>query len=172
MDVRSLIRTVISEELGNMRFPTGALTPQAHGLILFAQQDTGTYQFSLEHGSDKMAVYRYALAAYEKRFNEPLSGDEETVMYDFLAHYQKPGPLSAAENMFANALGDKIHFKDALGNTKFTILVDRDFVIHAQAMAHDAGYVANIDGTHDRTAPQVTMKVVKNPGREMPGSDL
>lgn len=154
------MRRIIKEELGMTKFNTGALTPQGHGLILFAKDNLETFEFSLEN-KDKAAIFDKAIEQYEKRFGETVKGDRETVFYDFMAHYQRPGTITAAEWMFGPLLGNEVIFDQSLGNTKFTVKVDTELVTTVQQMADKAGYVANMDGSYDRNASQVTMRLIK-----------
>lgn len=172
MNVRKLISGMIRENLGDMRFPSGAMTPQAHALINFVNSDAELFDLALVHGDDKKLMFDRAVASYEKRFNETLSGDRETVYYDFMAHYKKPGTIAAAEHIFGGVLGSKVIFDQSLGNTKFTIHVDRDFVPTAQQLADRAGYSANIWGKYDRGASSVLMKVIKQNDQRYMGSEL
>ncbi len=86
MDIRKMIR----EALGDMRFPSGALTQQAHGLILFANSNEWMVEFVQEHPDDKEAIFNKALELYKEKFGVDLSGDRETLFYDFMAHYKVP----------------------------------------------------------------------------------
>ena len=155
-----------------MRFGSGTMTPQAHALINMISSDAELFSYALEHGDDKKGMFDRAVALYEKRFNEMLSGDRETVFYDFMAHYNKPGTIAAAEHIFGDALGSDVVFNGALGNTTFTVNVKNGFIRDAQQLADRAGYVANVWGQYDAKSPWVSMKVIPKNDARYQGSEL
>lgn len=77
-------------EIGEFRFSTGALTQQGHALILFANSNEYMVEFVVEHPDDKEAIFNKAWDQYRKTFGVELSGDKETIFYDFMAHYEVP----------------------------------------------------------------------------------
>ena len=89
MNLRKLIR----ETLGDMRFPTGALTSQAHSLILFANHNEWMQEFIRDNGPDKEPIFHRAVEVYRQKFGEDIGGDPEIVFYDFMAHYKTPPSL-------------------------------------------------------------------------------
>ncbi len=155
MDIRSIIR----EALGDMRFPSGAMTPQAHVLITSVQNNAELFSYALEHGDDKEGMFHRAVKVYERHFKEKLGGDIETVFYDFLAHYKKPSTIAAAEHIFGDLFGSDVIFNSALGNTKFTVNVKNGLVATVQDRANKAGYVANVWGEYYNDNPWISMKV-------------
>jgi hypothetical protein len=160
MDIRNVLKHIIKEELGITKFSTEALTPQGHSLILFAKNDLETFEFALQN-KDKAVIFDKAIKNYEKKFGEKLSGDRETVFYDFMAHYERPNTIINAEWIFGDEFGKRVVFDQSLGNTKFTVKTKREFMADVQQMADRAGYIANPYGTFDNNAEWITMRLTK-----------
>lgn len=120
----NLIRKMIREALGDKRYESGAMTYTADQLIIFSENDSMTYNFALNNPDDKMAIYNYAKARYGRLHPLKVEEDEETVMYDFLAHYESPidggnrdivmqifGPFYGSQAFFEKTIGDATKVK-------------------------------------------------------------
>lgn len=140
MKLREIIRRIILEAEGDgQQFETGTMTPQANQLILFAENDYAFQEFALNHTEDKMAIFKMALAKYEREHGR-LGGDEETIMWDFLAHYDVPESegLEKAKAVFGNRIGKEVTYVMDTGNG-FIFRVKPGFGQEAQTLVQRAG---------------------------------
>ena len=159
MKLRTLIRQIIIEAEGDgQQFETGTLTPQANELILFAENVYAFQEFALNHTDDKIAIFKMALARYEREHGR-LGGDEETVMYDFLAHYDLPESegLERAKAVFGNRIGKEVtYIMDVEGG--FLFRVKPGFGQEAQALVQKAGGTV-MSEPHATGTPDVQFRV-------------
>ena len=119
-----MIRMIIREALGDIRHESGALTYTGDQLILFADNDSMTYNFAKSNPYDKMAIYKYAKARFERLHPNDFKEDEETVMYDFLAHYETPDETMNKDvtmNLFGPYYGSQAYFLDSVDSDTIKI---------------------------------------------------
>lgn len=160
MKLRNIIHKLISEAIGDQRFESGAITYGGDQLILFAENDKSVYDFAIIHRDDKMAIYNYVIARYEKQFGT-LEGDRETIMYDFLANYEPPeqekkelDKEELAKDIFGGYVGGKVKFDQDWGRG-FIVNVSPSFISDAVDLASKKGYeckrMTGIPENHDGT---------------------
>lgn len=163
MNIRSLIRKIISEAYGDVQFETGTKTSEANQLILFAENDRETYEFALTHASDLHAIFLFCKKRYERSHGKLTgnNGDEETIMYDFMANYEPPekDKYDEALNIFGGYMNGKVRF-DKNWSRGFIVDVAESFVEDAKAMAAQKGYEAKSMGGFDYNSKMQALLVI------------
>lgn len=143
--IRTLIKRLIQEELGDHRFEEGTVTPQASELIAYVYNTYPVFDFAISHPDDPKVVFDMAKNHYEKH-RGPLGGDEETVMYDFMANFKTPNSNleREAQHIFGSHFGAEVVFAKQAEDGQFTVYVNKAFARDAQQLADRAGYTLNL----------------------------
>ncbi len=80
----------LKENIGDVEWEweSGSMTHDGNQLILFAENDMESYDYTRAHQNDKKAIFEFVYARFSKLHPGVLINDKETVMYDFMANYQ------------------------------------------------------------------------------------
>jgi hypothetical protein len=142
-----LIRKMIREALGDVKYESGALTKTADQLILFADNDQMTYHFALNNPDDKMAIYNYAKSRFTRLRPNHFEDDEETVMYDFLAHYETPTESENRDrvmDLFGAYYGSQVFFMKSIDKDMAKVKVKQYALDQMKDRLYDMGHAYSV----------------------------